>query len=151
MKHRKAWSIGFTITMIIVALAMYALYTYRVNLVLPEFTLEVMLILAVFSFPASYIGRWVANYAMKQSTNVGDVFKETVIGITVHWCVYLPTLMTYNYVVFGRIMSFPSLEQLKQISGLCVLSTILIPPLLVKFKHKKKWFEETKLKDMEAI
>jgi len=149
VKHRKAWTIGFILTMLIVAIALYVLFTYRIELALPEFTVETMLILIVFSLPASFASRWVADYSLKQSTQIGDVFKETIIGTVVYWFIYFPMLLIYNYVVFGRLMSFPSLEQLKQVTGLCILSTAFIPPLLVKFK-RKKWFEETKLENMES-
>lgn len=154
--HRKYWTISFAVSMIIIAIAIYYMFTQKLELKLPEFTVETILIMVVFSFPASYVGRWVADYAMKQSTHIGEVFKETIIGTTVHWCIYLPMLMAYNYVVFGRLLSFPSFTQLNinpfafTLPALLFVNQAMIYPILFKIQKKKaKWYSGTKLEDME--
>ena len=160
MKHRRLWTAGFAVTVVVVALALYIMFTYQVALTLPKFTIETILIMIVFSFPASYTSRWIADYMMKQSTHIGDVFKESVIGVGVHWIIYFPELMIYNYVVFGEWMEFPSLQAIQNmIPSVGILYSLnfmfifplIVLPLLRKMKNKGKWYEETNLsKNMEV-
>jgi len=132
MNKKTYWTIGFIISLVVVIFSMYYMFIYRVQLTLPKFTFEAILVMLVFSFPCSYFGRWCADFLMKQSTHIGDVFKETVIGTAIHWIMYLPLLMIYNYIVFGELMEFPSLQAVKDMipSGNYIF---LLPALIVYY------------------
>jgi len=164
MKQRQLWTIGLVLTIILVAVFYYIIFTYKVAFALPKFTVETILIMVAFSFPPSYIGRMTADYVLKQSTHVGDVFKETTVGVAIHWLIYLPELFLYNYVVFGEIMEFPSFSVIRDMipTGnffafipFMIAYPILVEPGIIKFLHKhfkkKQWYEETNLKNMEGV
>ena len=157
VRQRKKWTIGFAVTIIIVAIALYYMSTQKLELSLPEFTVETILIMAVFSFPASYTGRWTADHVMNQSIHIGDVFKETVVGVSVHWSIYLPMLMIYNYVVFGRLLSIPSIHLSINPFGFTIpillfVSQAIVYPILYKMEKKKdKWYSNVKVENMEEV
>ena len=107
---RKLWTVGFAITVLVVAFLFYYIYSMKIEVELPEFTIQTLLIMLAFSFPASYTSTWIADWHMSQSTDLIDVFRETVVRVVMHWTFYLPLLLVYNYVVFGRIMNLPFLH-----------------------------------------
>ena len=169
LKVRTIWAIGAVLTFAIVIIALFFIYTYKVEFNAPKFTFMTLAIMAVFSFPPSYISRMIADNVMNQSTHIGDVMKECTVGVIIHWSIYIPEFIVYNYLVFGELMEFPSLSAIEGIMPnmfqgyIFPLTFLIVYPfiaekymvlplmrkILVKIK-RKKWFEQTNLKNIEV-
>jgi hypothetical protein len=103
-KSRRFWIALAIVTVIMLAVLYGYLAVNRVDMreYMPQIGITHILILVALSLPASYISTYAINRWLGQTKDLIETFKEVMVRIPLYYALFIPMLMIYNFILFGK-------------------------------------------------